>query len=46
MKKELELLLAEYLGELLHEQENTFDWNIEILRSKYQLSHISNTEKK
>jgi hypothetical protein len=26
MKAELQNLLAEYLGELLHKEENTFDW--------------------
>ena len=26
MKKELQLLLAEYLGELMHQRDNTFDW--------------------
>lgn len=26
MKPELQNLLAEYLGELLHKEENTFDW--------------------
>jgi len=26
MKQELQNLLAEYLGELMHKKENTFDW--------------------
>lgn len=26
MSKELQLLLAEYLGELMHQSDNTFDW--------------------